>query len=262
MERRALWGRLFLLGALIASLFIANQFPIGQQITLGLGQLLYAVKAPVRWLDDASLWLQERGTLQDELIEARETLSQRSYLTQQNQSLREENHRLRLLLHITDTQGYQWRVAQVLGRSPEKKSQHLILQAEANRDDVVVASSGLVGLVDQSHDNTAVVRTILDGSLAIPVTLKNSSLAALVRGAGDHLSVDFVPIRMAPKVGDVLLTSGAGGVFPPGLPVASVTSIEPVAGRIFARVKATPTAHWQRDNWLAIASQKTIPHQP
>jgi len=212
------------------------------------------VQAPVRWVSDASLWLNRRQDLQYKLIEARAIIAQRSALLQQNQSLKEENKQLRSLLKMTNIQGYQWRAARVLGRSPEQKSQHLMLEAESKMDDVVIASAGLVGLVAQSQQGISVVRTILDGSLSVPVTLADASLAALVRGAGDHLNVDFIPLNQAPKVGDILQTSGAGGLFPPGISVAYVTHVEPVAGRIFAKVKAVPTAHWQREAWLAIAS--------
>jgi len=240
-----------------------DKFPLGQQISLGMAHILDVIQTPARWVDDASLWLKQRRDLQTELLSARKTLALRSTLSQQNQSLKEENKQLRALLKMTDIQGYQWRAARVLGRSPEQKSQHLILEtSSSNVDDVVIASTGLVGLVDQHQQHMAVVRTILDGSIAVPVTLPNTSLAALVRGEGEHLSVDFIPLSEAPKVGDILQTSGAGGVFPPGLSVAYVTHVVPVPGRIFAKVDAVPTAHWQREAWLAIAARKHPPLPP
>jgi len=249
------WRYALLLAGILTLFYAANKLPVGQQISLGLAQALYIIQAPVRWVDDATLWFKQRQQLQDELVAARQTMAQRSSILQQNQSLQEENKQLRSLLKITSIQGYQWRAARVLGRSPEQKSQHLILETQSQPDDVVIASTGLVGLIDQSQSHMAVVRTILDGSIAVPVTLADSTLAALVRGEGDHLSVDFIPLNEAPKVGDILQTSGAGGVFPPGISVAYVTHIEPVAGRIFAKVQAVPSAHWQREAWLAIASR-------
>ena len=122
-------------------------------------------------------------------------------------------------------------------------------------DDIVVSHEGLVGIVDQSTKTYAVVRTILDASLAVPVTMKDSALAALVRGAGEELIVDFVPLKNAPKEGDVLLTSGAGGLFPAGLPVAKVTEVHAVEGGLFAEVMATPVANWKKEPWLAVAKR-------
>jgi len=257
LKQRHTWRYALLLAAILLCFYTVEKFPVGQQISLGLGNILSMVQAPVRWVDDASLWLKKRQDLQHELLLAREGIAQYSTLLQQNQSLKEETKQLRSLLKMTHIEGYQWKAARVLGRSPEHKSQHLILEAAASQmDDVVIAREGLVGLVDQSQQHMAVVRTILDGSISVPVTLPNSSLAALVRGEGEHLSVDFIPLAQAPKIGDVLQTSGAGGLFPPGISVAYVTHIEPVLGRIFAKVEAIPTAHWQRDAWLAIASRQ------
>jgi len=254
-RRSVTWRVLAVFIVLILLLSAAQRTPVGQQFTLGLSPFLYALQAPVRWSEAASLWLQERTSMQAELLSLRQNLEQQTALIQQGDSLREENQRLRALLNITDIEGFTWHAAQVLGRSPDKKSQHLVLKAISKADDVVVSSTGLVGLVDESQRNTAVVRTILDASIAVPVTLPNSPLAALVRGQGDHLMVDFIPLDQAPKLGSILLTSGAGGVFPPGITVARVTHVEAMEGRVFARIKAEPTAHWQRDNWLAIATR-------
>jgi len=254
-KERHYWRYPLFLAVALMFFYAVEKFPVGQQVSLALANVLAVVQAPVQWVNDASLWLKQRQDLQDELRDDRQHIAQYSTLLQQNKSLKEETRQLRSLLHMTRTEGYQWQAARVLGRTPEQKSRHLILDATSSKtDDVVIASQGLVGLVDRSQGDMAVVRTVLDGSIAVPVTLANSSLAALVRGQGDHLNVDFIPLVEAPKVGDVLQTSGAGGLFPPGISVARITHIEPVSGRIFAKVRAVPTAHWQREAWLAIAS--------
>lgn len=255
MPRRPMLWRVVLGLLIFGFVFSLQRMPIGQYVTLGLSPLIAILHAPARWWHDSELWLHDRTQLQSELIKTRYTLAQQTALIQQGKSLAEENTQLRKLLKITNIHGYTWRAAQVLGRSPDKKSQRLILQVQSKPDDVIVSSSGLVGLVDKSLAESAVVRTILDASLAVPVTVPGSPLAALIRGQGDHLLVDFIPLDEAPAVGAILETSGAGGIFPPGISVARITHIEPLQGRVFARVEAKPTAHWQRDNWLAIASR-------
>jgi len=258
-HRHILWR--VVLGLLIFVAALALQrMPIGQYITLGLSPLISTLHAPARWWHNSELWLQDRDKLQEKLIATQDILEQQTALIQQGKSLAEENRQLRKLLKITDVKGYTWRAAQVLGRSPDKKSQRLILQVQSQTDDVIVSSSGLVGLVDKSLKNSAVVRTILDASLAVPVTIPGSPLAALIRGQGDHLLVDFIPLDQAPAIGAILQTSGAGGLFPPGISVARITHIEALKGRVFARIEAKPTAHWQRDNWLAIASRVDSPN--
>lgn len=135
-------------------------------------------------------------------------------------------------------------------------SRRILIQTRgASPDDVIVSSEGLVGLVASSTDNHAAVRTIFDASLAVPVTIPGTGLAALSVGQGDRLDINFVPFENAPRAGEVLYTSGAGGLFPPGIAVARITEVHPVPGQLFARVIAEPVARWQRDSWLAVASQ-------
>jgi len=242
-------------GVVLVSLTTLLQLPIGQQLGLGMAPLLSVLQSPGRWWQETSLWFDDSKQLQSDYLEATLQLEKQSALIQEVQSLREENRQLRALLGIQQLKGYQWRAAKVQGRSPDKMSQRLILLVDqANIDDVIVSSGGLVGLVDQAKQGTAVVRTVLDASLAVPVTIPGSSLAALVRGEGDRLTVDFIPFDRAPEPGLVLVTSGSGGIFPPGLPVARITRVSPVPGQLFAHVDAEPVAHWRRESWLAMAS--------
>jgi len=216
---------------------------------------LDALYAPVQWWQSFSLWFRDSQTLQAHVEDLQKRNQQQAALIQEANSLRDENRQLRSLLDIAGITGYRWHAAKVRGRSPDTMSQRILLQVNgADTDDVIVSSEGLVGVIDSRTDQHATVRTILDASLAVPVTVPGTALAALLRGQGDRLQVSFVPLEQAPKVGAVLFTSGAGGFFPPGIAVARITDVKPIPGQLFADVEATPMAHWQRDNWLAVAS--------
>jgi len=245
------WISIFLFVVLISF-----KSPVGQQLNLFFAPALHMVQAPVRWYQDFSLWLEDSSQLQTKLLHLEEEVMRQRALQQKVMALSTENKQLRQFLNITQIEHYVWRVAGVISRGPEKKSRRLMVEIDsAHEDDVVVSQEGLVGLIDSTSQHHAVVRTILDASVTVPVTMNNSRLAGLVRGAGDDLIVDFVPIDLAPKVDDVLITSGAGGVFPAGLPVAIVTQVKAVEGGVFAQVSATPAAAWQRDAWLAVATK-------
>lgn len=249
-------------GVALVVLVTLLQLPVGQRLGLGMAPLLSVLQAPARWWQETSLWFDNSKQLQADYLDATLQLEKQTALIQEVQSLREENRQLRALLGIRQLKGYHWHAAKVQGRSPDKMSQRLILLVEqASPDDVIVSSRGLVGLVDQAKSGSAVVRTILDASLAVPVTMPGSALAALVRGEGDRLTIDFVPFDRAPQVGAVLVTSGAGGIFPPGLPVARITGVKPIPGQLFAHVDAEPVAHWQRESWLAMASTSELSNQ-
>ncbi len=256
MSQRRSPLRILAWSSLVLILLVSiQQLPVGQRLNLGMAPLLSVLQAPGRWWQDATLWLHTRSQLQSDYQHATIQLEQQSALTQEVRSLREENRQLRALLDIQQISGYRWHAAKVQGRSPDKMSQRLILLVQqAAPDDVIVSSDGLVGLVDHAMPGSAVVRTILDAAIAVPVTIPDTALAALVRGQGDRLMVDFVPIENAPKAGSILQTSGAGGIFPAGIPVARITKVEPIPGRVFVKVDAEPIAHWQRESWLAMAS--------
>lgn len=257
MPKRRQRLRLWLWAGLILSIFYAaHELPVGQRFNLAMAPVLNALHKPGQWWQEMQLWFHERSSLQAQYAAAMQQLEQQAAMVQELNSLREENLQLRSLLDIKSLAGYRWHAAKVRGRSPDKMSQRLVLQVEnAFSDDVIVSSEGLVGLVDRATRDHAVVRTILDASLAVPVTIKGQKLAALMRGQGNRIEVDFVPIHNAPAVGSILQTSGAGGLFPPGIPAARIMEISPMPGQVFAHVTAEPVAHWQRDNWLAVASR-------
>lgn len=248
--------RTWLIAAAAIALFVATvRIFSGSWPMLATSPALEALHTPVQWWEGASLWLSERQQLQTDYLNFRKKAEQQASLIQEAHALREENRQLRGLLDIVGITGYRWHAAKVRGRSPEAMSQRILLQVHGvSKDDVIVSSEGLVGVVDSTTEQHATVRTIFDASLAVPVTVPGTSLAALARGEGDSLSISFVPNEFVLQQGQLLYTSGAGGLFPPSIAVARVTKVEAVPGELFVKVSAKPEAHWQRDNWLAVAS--------
>jgi rod shape-determining protein MreC len=233
-----------------------SRISTGSWPMLAMWPALEVLHTPAQWWETSSQWFKDRQILQAERLDFQKKAQQQAALVQEANSLREENRQLRKILDIVGIRGYRWHAAKVRGRSPETMSQRILIQVYgASTDDVIVSSEGLVGVVDSATEHHATVRTIFDASLAVPVTIPGTTLAALSRGEGDRLAINFVPRQAALKAGEVLYTSGAGGIFPPGIAVAQVTDVKPVPGQLFVSVVAEPVAHWQRDNWLAVASQ-------
>lgn len=251
------WRIWFWIGLVLVAVYILQTLPLGQRLNLIFAPLLETVHLPQHWAHETSLWFQDRSELQTRNKQLLQQLQQQAELKQTVNTLREENIQLRRLLGLQTLTGYHWQTAKVRGRSPDKMSRYLVIdtQTPVAADDVVASGEGLVGLVDQANQKHATVRTVLDASMAVPVTISGTDLSALVRGQGDRLSIDFIRWDKAPAVGSILQTSGAGGVFPPGIPVARITYIRQVQGDIFANVEGEPMAHWRRDAWLAVASR-------
>ncbi|MBN8807533.1 MAG: rod shape-determining protein MreC [Sphingomonas sp.] len=101
----------------------------------------------------------------------------------------------------------------------------------------VLAPDGLVGRILEAGPDTARVLMLIDPDSIVPVRRTRDGAAGFVTGRGDGL-LDVKPIALNADfaVGDVLVTSGAGGIFPPNIPVGKVTS------RDSASTLATPFA--------------------
>jgi rod shape-determining protein MreC len=113
----------------------------------------------------------------------------------------------------------------------------------------VLDAEGIFGQVSQVHAKTAEVILISDAEHAIPVQSNRSGLRTIAVGTGDsdQLSLPFVTVEADLRVGDLLISTGIGGVFPSGYPVAEVTRVDRTAAATFALVEARPTARLDRD---------------
>jgi len=250
-------SRLWIIAAiLLICIYALARIAVGSTAMLAMWPVLETLHTPVQWWQSTALWLTDQDALHSKYLAFEKKSQQQAALIQEANSLREENRQLRKILEISSIPGYRWHAAKVRGRSPEMMSQRLVLQVDdVSMDDVIVSSEGLVGVVDSTSKSHATIRTIFDASLAVPVTIPGTSLAAISHGQGESLSIEFVPLKQAPLTGHILYTSGAGGLFPPGIAVARIVDIQPIPGQLFVRITAEPVAHWQRDNWLAVASQ-------
>jgi len=95
------------------------------------------------------------------------------------------------------------------------------------RGNPVVTADGLVGIVIDVGRAYARVLMISDINARIPVILSSSSWPGLTVGQnGQFLDLQFLPDEAQPKIGELVLTSGHGGVLPNGLPVGRVDQIE------------------------------------
>ncbi len=110
--------------------------------------------------------------------------------------------------------------------------------------DPVVAAGGLAGQVVIAAPSGATVRLLTDGKSKIGVVLGKSQAATLAGvGPGKPLQVDYVPASAPVRVGELLETSGLqGAAFPPGIPVARVTSVRTVIGAADKKITAKPIA--------------------
>ena len=106
----------------------------------------------------------------------------------------------------------------------------------------VISGNGLVGQVYSLNYGFSRVLLISDPNCSVPVLCSRTNIRAITTGTGvhDELTVNNVPRSADIKVGDLLVTSGLGGVYPSGYPVAEVTSVGFSDAQPFANIKAKP----------------------
>jgi rod shape-determining protein MreC len=112
----------------------------------------------------------------------------------------------------------------------------------------VVDANAVVGQVTHITPFSASVLLITDATHALPVQVHRNGLRTIALGTGliNRLELPHLPNNADIKVGDLLTTSGLGGSFPPGYPVAEVIEVRYEPGQPFASVYAQTTAHLDR----------------
>jgi rod shape-determining protein MreC len=156
-----------------------------------------------------------------------------------------ENGRLKALLKLTEEGNDEVAVARIVGSSFDSVHRLATLSVGASSGvrpgQPVRAPDGLVGRVIETGRWAARVLLISDGASNIPVRLVRDGTAAIAVGRGEG-SVELKTLEVGRnpfRRGDVLITSGVGGVYPPNIPVAIVVKVD--GDRTFARPLADPS---------------------
>lgn len=220
------------------------------------------------------------GRLVERVSDDAGTLSQ---LTQENRRLRNEalinqarmarlqsvaadNLRLRGLLEAAERGNLDVVLAPILDIDLDPTRQRLVLDA-GSRDKVrvgqsVIDAGGLLGQITGITPLHASVLLITDPSHAVPVAVARNGVRLVAYGEGrsDSLMLRSVPLSSDVRVGDILVTSGLGGRFPPGFPVGSITSLRPDDSRAFLIGEVKPAA--QLDRGREVLVLLSIPPPP
>lgn len=124
-----------------------------------------------------------------------------------------------------------------------------VFKAQAVLDD-----KGLIGQTTHVGPWSAEVILITDPEHAVPVEIERTGLRTIAVGAGDttSLALPYLPGNADIKTGDLLVTSGLGGVFPAGYPVARVTEVHRDAVQPLAQVRAIPFARIDTDTEVVL----------
>ena len=221
-------------------------------IRRGIDAAVYPVRlvvdAPVRFWN----WLGESTTSRNELELTLGRLQAERLLTNARllrlTALEAENARLRALLEARTRVRDEVRVAEIMAVDANPYKHNLVIDI-GSRDGVyngqaIVDANGVVGQVIGTGIMTSQAVLISDPDHALPVEVNRNGLRTIAVGTGeiDRLDLPFLPNNADIRAGDLLVTSGLGGAFPAGYPVAVVDTVTRMPSEPFADVTATPSA--------------------
>lgn len=178
---------------------------------------------------------------------AREQLAQQSAHAARADTLAAENRQLRALLDLKPALAVRSVAAEVLYEAADPYSRKLFIDRGTTQGLVagapVINESGVVGQATRVYPLTSEVTLLIDKDAAIPVLNTRTQQRAVAFGGvapSVPMELRFVPVSADVKPGDVLVTSGVDGVYPPGLPVATVAGVERPAEQGYARIALAP----------------------
>jgi rod shape-determining protein MreC len=183
--------------------------------------------------------------------------------------LQEENDRLRSLLNSPVQDNTRKVVAELMAVDNNPYSHQIVINKGALNGvfegQPVLDDKGIVGQIMQVSSTNSRVLMIADVTHAIPVRIARNNVRLIVTGSGslNELLIQHVAHSSDLEIGDVLLSSGLGNVFPEGYPVATITSIIRDESRPFSQVRAKPVAQLDRLKYLLLLwSERTLDESP
>ena len=203
--------------------------------------------------------LRERNALLE-----RENLALRGRM-QTFRALEAENRRLRDLLGSSLKVGDRVLVAELLRVDLDPYRQQVLVdkgtRAGVHVGQPVLDANAVMGQVIATSPLTATVLLITDAAHSLPVQINRNGLRTIANGTGliNQLTLPHLPKNADVRPGDLLVTSGLGGVFPAGYPVARIIRVEDDPDSQFATVLAEPTARLDRSHEVLLVWTLSAP---
>ena len=249
-------SRLVFYVALALFLMVADaRFEIARPLRAGLATALYPVQwlllQPIRLARSGASYFESTHTLEASEREARQKLAEQSARALRAEQLADENEQLRRLLALRERVTAPGRPAEVLYVAADRFSRKIVI-GKGQSEGIVAGSAviddrGVLGQVTRVYPFASEVTLLVDRDQAIPVLNMRTRARSVAYGepagqSGGGLELRFMAGNSDVEVGDQLVTSGGDGVYPAGLPVATVDRIDRRADSAFARIHCTPRA--------------------
>jgi rod shape-determining protein MreC len=174
----------------------------------------------------------EVAMLQTEIVALQENLAQSDIL-------------YTLLDFARSNPEHEYVAATVIGREISPFLQYIIIDKGSNdglrHGMPVVTQQGLVGRIDALISDAARIQLITDANSTVNVKLQTAGVEGLVRGSvTGEITLDMVPVDTIVQIGDILMTSGLGGTYPPNIFVGQVLTMQSKQNVLFQTGSVQP----------------------
>jgi rod shape-determining protein MreC len=228
----------------------------------GVEILLFPVQRVLLWPRDLGREVGDYfitlGSLSDENARLRMAAIEQSRLAQQATQLQLENEQLRKLAGVRERVNIPAQVVVALYESRDAFSRKVVID-RGSKDGMkaggpVIDEAGVVGQVTRVFPLTAEVTLLTDKEQSLPVQIARNGLRAVAFGGQEPstLELRFLPANADVENGDSVVTSGLDGIYPPGMPVATVLHVDRDVKDQFARVILKPVAGMSRSRMLLV----------
>jgi rod shape-determining protein MreC len=250
----------------IACMFLDQRGGWLERARFGLQAAAYPLQLAVNSPSAAWEWMAEtfesRATLQEENAALKQAKRELELRALRFEALARENAQLRGLKEALPPVAERWLPAEVVSVELNSLKQRLLInRGAANgvfKGQSVLTDDGLLGQTTRVGPWSAEIILVTDPEHAVPVQVERTGLRTIAVGAGSgprappELVLPYLPANTDIKEGDLLMTSGLGGVFPVGYPVARVTEVRRGPEQPFAEVHATPLASLDTDREVTL----------
>jgi rod shape-determining protein MreC len=234
----------------VVLMYFDQQEGWSERIRYTLTALAYPIQvvigSPGRAWSATSEFFETRASLRAENEALRKRDRELALKTMRYEALEQENARLRNLAAALPPLVTRAMLAEVVSEDLGPARQRLVIdKGERNglyRSQAIVDSAGLMGQLVRVGPWSAEVMLITDIEAAVPVSIVRNGLRTVAVGTGDSdaLELPYVAVTADVKIGDLLITSGIGGVFPEGIPVGVITESRRDPKQLLLRVRARP----------------------
>ena len=252
-----------------------HRFHALETVRLSLSVLSHPIQQVAAWPGEAIARVSDYFASQDRLLRENRDLKvkvlEQSAAAQEARLLKAEEQHLLAMTSGNSRYAENGTIAEVLYTARNPFTRKIVvdkgLTNSIHAGMPVIDGSGVVGQVTNVGTFTSEVTLVTEKDQSVPVMVVRNGLRGVAVGSGKDGAIDipFMPVSADVRNGDMVVTSGIDGTYPPGLVVAEVTSVEKNAAYVFAKISAKPAAgvdYYRYVMLLPLPAASAPPPQP